>query len=267
MMIWWTTKFSRVLVGINKLARLFWCVGMNLAGRAVLIIVQTNLLLLPGNGSYPIGALCCVPTHDTHADRLCTDVHFQPQGSAVSAGQALLENYLQGVTSATTIQGSQGSTAIDSLKVAISDLRLTPVEIPALHQNLITSAALELPTNIAQTGIAYASFAVDNPFTASINILEVTSIVTYEQLTIGKIDHADLTSSPVHANGHSNITSPQLPFKFNLDPLTIVQLLLSGSQTNHVDLGPLVELLKIVTQNPNYHPPVRRDWIGTQYVG
>jgi hypothetical protein len=169
----------------------------------------------------------------------------------------LLENYLQGVTSDTTIQGSQGSTAIDSLKVAISDLRLTPVEIPASHQNLISSAAL--PTNIAQTGIAYASFTVDNPFTASINILEVTSTVIYEQLTIGKIDHANLTSSPVHANGHSNITSPQLPFKFNLDLLTIVQLLLSGAQNNHVDLGPLIGLLKIVAESPKNHTPVRRD--------
>jgi hypothetical protein len=111
-----------------------------------------------------------------------------------------------------------------------------------------------------QTGIAYASFTVDNPFTASINILEVTSTVTYEQLTIGEIDHADLTSSPVHANSHSSTTSPQLPFKFNLDPLTIVQLLLSGAQNNHVDLGPLIELLNIVAQKPNYHPPVRRHW-------
>jgi hypothetical protein len=171
----------------------------------------------------------------------------------------LLENYLQGVTSDTTIQGSQGSTAIDSLKVAISDLRLTPVEIPALHQNLISSAALVLPANIVQTGIAYASFTVSNPFTASINILEVTSAVKYEELTIGNIDHADLTTAPVHANGHSNITSPRLPFKFNLDPFTIVQLLLSAAQNNHVDLGPLIELLKTVAQNPKYRPPVRRD--------
>jgi len=171
----------------------------------------------------------------------------------------LLENYLQGVTSDTTIQGSQGSTAIDSLKVAVSDLRLTPVEIPALHQNLISSASLELPIDIAQTGIASASFTLDNPFTASINLLEVTSTVTYQQLTIGTIDHVDLTSSPVHANGHSSITSPQLSFRFNLDPLTLIQLLLSGAQNHHVDLGPLVELFKVVTLTPDSHPPVRND--------
>lgn len=169
----------------------------------------------------------------------------------------MLENYLQGVTSDTTIQGSQGSTAIDSLEVAISDIRLTPVKIPALHKNLISLATLELPTNIVQTGIAYASFTVDNPFTASINILEVASTASYEQLTVGEIDHVDLASTPVHADGHSSITSTQLPFKFNLDPLTILQLLLSGAQNNHVDLGPLIELLNTVSQNPNYHPSVR----------
>lgn len=171
----------------------------------------------------------------------------------------MLENYLQGVTSGTTIQGSQASTAIDSLKVAISDLRLTPVEIPALHENLISSASLELPLDIAQTGIASASFTLNNPFTASINLLEVTSTVMYQQLTIGTIDHVDLASSPVHANGHSIITSPQLPFKFNLDPLVILQLLLSGAQNNHVDLGPLVELFNVVTLVPDSHPSVRCD--------
>ncbi|KAH8992759.1 hypothetical protein EDB86DRAFT_3078965 [Lactarius hatsudake] len=198
----------------------------------------TNLLLLPGNQSYPIG------------------VHFQPQGDSVLAGQALLENYLQGVTSETTIQGSQDSTTIDSLKVALSEIRLTPVEIPALHQNLISSASLELPTNIVQTGIASASFTLDNPFTASINLLEVTTTVTYQQLTIGKIDHVDLSSSPVHVNGHSIVTSSQLPFKFNLNPLIIIQLLSSGAQNNHVDLGPLTQLFGIVVQNPDYRPPI-----------
>jgi hypothetical protein len=132
---------------------------------------------------------------------------------------------------------------------------------------LISSASLELPTDIAQTGIASASFTLDNPFTASINLLGVTSTVTYEQLTIGKVDHVDLTSSSVHANGHSRISSPQLPLKFNLDPFTLIQLLLSGAQNNHVDLGPLIELFRMVAQNPNFHPPVRRDWRSLWYVG
>ncbi|KAI0298570.1 hypothetical protein BC826DRAFT_1096594 [Russula brevipes] len=200
--------------------------------------ILSDLLLQPGNHSYSI------------------DVHYQPKGSAISSGRALLENYLQGVASDTAIQGSRESTEIDSLKVAMSDIRLDPVVIPALHQNLISLATLELPADIVQTGTASASFTLNNPFTASINLLEVTSNVTHESLYLGEIDHVDLSSSPVHANGHSSVTSPQLPFKFNLDPLTIIQLLLSGAQNNQVDLGPLVELFRTVVRNPNYHPPI-----------
>ena len=188
------------------------------------------------------------------------DVHFQPQGDAVSAGQALLENYLQGVTSETMIRGSQDSTTIDSLKVALSEIRLAPIEIPSLHQNLVSSVRLELPINIVQTGMASASFTLDNPFTASIDVLEVTTTVTYQQLTIGKIDHVDLSSYPVRANGHSTVTSPQLPFRFHLNPLTIIHLLNSCAQNNQVDLGPLAQLFGIVAQNPNYDLPVRRAW-------
>ncbi|OBZ73242.1 hypothetical protein A0H81_06855 [Grifola frondosa] len=178
----------------------------------------SNILIIPGNDSYAI------------------DVHYSPQGSAVSAGQALLENYLQGVQSDTTIQGSQETTPIDSLKLAMSEIRLSPVSIPALHQNLITSASLVFPTDIAQTGMATASFVLDNPFTASINLLEVTANTTFQNLSLGLIDH-------------------QLLFKFNLDPMTIIELLLAGANNNHVNLGPLTDLFNVVLQNPNDHPP------------
>ncbi|KAI9459105.1 hypothetical protein F5148DRAFT_1001220 [Russula earlei] len=197
--------------------------------------VVANFLLRPGNVSCP------------------TDVHFQPRHDAASAGQVLLENYLQGVTSDLTIQGSQRSTAIDSLKPALSTIRLTPVEIPALHRNLISSARLELPTDVVQTRKASASFTLDNPFTASINVFNILSTVTYQEFMIGKIDYLDLSSSPLHADGHSSITSPRLPFVLEMEPSTIVHLVLLGAQNNNVDLGPLVDLFKIVVQNPNYN--------------
>ena len=47
---------------------------------------------MPGNATYPV------------------QIHYAPEGSAVPTGQLLLENYLQGVDSSTTIQGSQSST-------------------------------------------------------------------------------------------------------------------------------------------------------------
>lgn len=71
------------------------------------------------------------------------------------------------------------------------------------------------------------------------------------------MDHVDVSSSPIHADGHTNITSRSLPLKFNLDAVTIIQLLTIRASQTGVDLGPLTELFQIVTLNPNFHPPVR----------
>ncbi|KAI0821788.1 hypothetical protein BC628DRAFT_1341231 [Trametes gibbosa] len=198
----------------------------------------TNLVIVPGNASYAI------------------DVLYKPHGSAVASGQKMLENYLQGVLSATTIQGSTDSTQIESLQLAMSNIRLSPVNIPALHQSLISTASLVFPTDIVKTGIAQTTFSLDNPFTASINLIEVTAKATFGSLSLGSIDHVDRSDSPIHADGHTKIESPQLPFEFNMDPIVIIQLLLQGARNNHVDLGPLPDLFDIVTSNPNVNTSI-----------
>ncbi|KAF9071074.1 hypothetical protein BDP27DRAFT_1419362 [Rhodocollybia butyracea] len=199
--------------------------------------VLDNLVIVPGTATYAI------------------DVEYSPQGGAVSAGDTLLENFIQGVNSDTTIAGSTSSTPIESLQEALSKILLSPVTIPALNQSLITSASLVFPTDIVSTGIAQTAFTLANPFTASINLLTVDANATFQNLTLGSIN-ADEASNPIHANGHSNITSPTLPFAFNLDPLTIIELLEGGAQTNGVDLGPLIQLFDFVIDNPEFKPPV-----------
>ncbi|KAH8119480.1 hypothetical protein DFH11DRAFT_1722990 [Phellopilus nigrolimitatus] len=193
----------------------------------------SDLVIIPGNGNYS------------------TDVHYAPQGGAVSAGQQMLENFLQGVDSNTVIVGSSDTTPIDSLKLALSEIKLSPVVIPALHQNLVASASLKFPTDIVQTGIASTSFTLADPFTASISLLEVAVVVTFQNITLGSISHVDLSSDPVHAGGHSNVTSQTLPFKFNLQPTVIIELLLIRSKQKGVDLGPLPDLFQVALDNPN----------------
>ncbi|KAJ7928639.1 hypothetical protein B0H13DRAFT_1968281 [Mycena leptocephala] len=198
----------------------------------------TNLIIAPGNASYPI------------------DVHYSPQGgSASAAGQKLLENFLQGVDSDSVIAGTTDSTPISSLKTALSEILLKPVTIPAIHQTLIKSATIEFPTDIVQTGLSQASFTLANPFTASINLLTVGATATFHNLTLGTID-ADISSNPIHADGHSSVTSSFLPMKYNLDPLTIVQFLMILAEQNSVDLGPLVELFQYLADNPGIKVPV-----------
>lgn len=200
--------------------------------------VISNLVIKPGNVSYPI------------------DVHYAPQGGAVTAGRTLLQNFLQGIDVETTIAGSQGSTPIESLKSALSAIRLSPVSIPALHQTLIQSVSLTFPTNIVKTGVASTSFVLKNPFTASINLLRIGATATFHGIFLGKINNIDVSSNPIHADGHSSVTSTTLPLQFNLQSLAIVQLLTIASQENRVDLGPLTQLFQFLIANPDFHPPV-----------
>lgn len=186
-----------------------------------------------------------------------SDVHYSPQGGAVSAGKALLQNFLQGVDSEVTIAGSQSSTKVESLQDSMSHIRLSTVKIPALNQNLIKSTSLTFPVDIIRTGMASASFILDNPFTASIDLLRTTAIATYQGLTLGEILNFDTSEKPIHAEGHSSVTSPELPLKLNRDPVTIIQLLLLSAKANGVDLGPLYPFFQFITQNPDFKPSVR----------
>jgi hypothetical protein len=197
-----------------------------------------NLLIVPGTRNYS------------------TDVHYAPHGDAVSAGQKMLANYIQGVDSDTTIAGTSHSTPIESLQDGLSQLKFSPVTIPALHQSIVTAASLSFPKDIVQKGVAQSTFTLDNPFTASINLLSVGSDVTYHGIKIGRINNVDLSSNPVHADGHSKATSQKLPLDFNLDPLSIINLLLTASKERNVDLGPLPGLFQVVIDNPDFHPPV-----------
>ncbi|KIM45161.1 hypothetical protein M413DRAFT_332807 [Hebeloma cylindrosporum] len=199
----------------------------------------SNLVILPGNESYPI------------------DVHYAPRGGALSAGRALLQNFLQGVDAETTIAGSAESTRIESLQPALSEIRLSPVTIPGIHQNLIKSASLTFPINIVDTGIATTSFTLANPFTASINLLKLGATANFHGLTLGTIPNIDASAHPIHADGHGEVTSPGLPLIFNLDPPTIIKLLLLTSQENNVDLGPLAQLFQFILANPDFKPPVK----------
>ncbi|KAF9529294.1 hypothetical protein CPB83DRAFT_790385 [Crepidotus variabilis] len=214
-------------------------------GQAIGSANLANLVIVPGNQNYS------------------TDVHFAPQGGAVSAGRDLLQNFLQGVDSETSIAGSRSSTPIQSLQEALSEIRLSPVAIPSIHQNLIKSTSLVFPVDIVQTGVASATFILENPFTASVNLLRVGATATYQGLTLGNIPNVDISSRPIHADGHSSVTSPPLPLKFNLEPVNIIDLLLLNSKANGVDLGPLVPLFQFIMDNPDYKPPVQT-FVNTQ---
>ena len=120
-------------------------------------------------------------------NKVPTNVHYSPQGAAnTRAGQTMLENYVQGISSTTYIRGSKGTTDIASLKQALSGIELR-VTIPPLKKLLITEDQLVIPKNIAQTSIARAKFQLANPFTASINLLKVKAKASYKGIYLSLI--------------------------------------------------------------------------------
>jgi hypothetical protein len=85
--------------------------------------------------------------------------------------------------------------------------------------------------------------------------MKVFTNATYKGVFLGTIN-VDESSSPIHADGHTNITSPTLPLKYNLDPLSIVQLLTLAAASKGVNMGPLPSLFQIVESNPNFQTAV-----------
>jgi len=149
-----------------------------------------NLVLVPGQNIVP------------------TAVHYQPSGGAAqAAGQLLLENYIQNVNSSTIIQGTDDTTPIASLKEALKTIQLNTI-IPAYTQNLITQAALSFPVDIGTTSIANAIVTLQNPFTATINLLEVVATATYQGIYLGQVNVSFETSLPVTEYSPSNAVSP-----------------------------------------------------------
>lgn len=129
-----------------------------------------NLILVPGENIVP------------------TAVHYEPSGGAArAAGQLLLENFIQAVPSDTLIIGNSGTTPIGSLKDALGTIQLATT-IPPLEQNLITQANLAFPIDIGTTGVADATVSLGNPFSASINLVDVLANATFQGLYLGQVN-------------------------------------------------------------------------------
>ena len=178
-----------------------------------------NLVLTPGVNKVP------------------TDVHYNPHGKTETAsGQQLLENYVQGVASNAVIAGTMHTTPIDSLKRALAGIRL-PTVIPPLPQLFIPEARLVIPTNIAQTRKAQVTLQVDNPFTASINLLKVNAKVFYKSHYLGVVDQN--LKPPIRAPGHTKITSRSVQLDMDIDPKNLMSFIEERATDSNTDLGPL----------------------------
>ncbi|KAM0789126.1 hypothetical protein ACM66B_003180 [Microbotryomycetes sp. NB124-2] len=241
---------------INVNARLYNPSNITIGTGDVAFGLEFNGQLI---GTANLANLVLVPGENIKA----TEVRYQPGGGAAQqAGQLLLENFVQAVPSDTIILGTDNTTPIDSLVEALKQLRIGTV-IPPLEQNLITQANLVFPPDIADTFIAQATFNLQNPFTASINLVSVNARATYQGIYLGVIDVNNL-NPVISAAGKTTITSYQLPFQLIDDPKALINFLVAAAAANGVDLGPLTSVFNqvlslqsletSVTSTPNLQP-------------
>ena len=156
---------SNITIGTGDVA-----FGLSFDGQTIGTANIANLVLVPGENIVP------------------TAVHYQPSGGAPrAAGQLLLENFIQAVPSDTLIVGNEGTTPIGSLKEALGTIQLATT-IPPLEQNLVTQANLAFPIDIGTTGVADATVSLGNPFSASINLVDVLANATFQGLYLGQVN-------------------------------------------------------------------------------
>ncbi|GAA5897781.1 hypothetical protein JCM8208_000260 [Rhodotorula glutinis] len=196
-------------------------------------------------GSVVIGDLLLIPDENL----LGTEVRYMPQGGAVAVGKVLLENFIQGIVSDVAIVGTPNTTPYGSLQKALGTISIQ-TSIPPIYQLLITKASLSFPVDIADTGIAEASFDLSNPFTASINLQGVVARATYQTFYLGQINQPTLDPE-ISAAGGKNITSRKLPFELTDDPKFLINFLIAVAQANGVDLGILLPEFQYVLSLPS----------------
>ncbi|UZJ55969.1 hypothetical protein CBS101457_005289 [Exobasidium rhododendri] len=181
-----------------------------------------------------------------------TQINYMPIGTTnVASGQLLLENYVQNVTSAALVQGNSQTTPIESLQEGLGGIALN-TNIPPLEKLIVTQASLVVPKDIAQTGIAMTSVTVANPFTASINIIDLNADANFGAITIGTINqNLAATNNIVRAPGKVTTVSQQIPININIDPKNLIRFIEAAAAAYGVSLGPLPPFFQEVLDLPS----------------
>jgi hypothetical protein len=198
----------------------------DLIGQALI----NNIVLAPGENTVP------------------TQINYMPMGGTnIASGQLLLENYVQNVTSAALVAGSDQTTPIPSLVKGLSGISLN-TNIPPLEKLIVVSTFLEVPKNIAQDGgVASVNVFLANPFTASINILNLQAAANFDGITVGTINtNLAATNNIFSAPGKVTTESNAIPFNINIDPKNLIRFIEAAAATYGVSLGPLPPYLGMV---------------------
>ncbi|RHZ76001.1 hypothetical protein Glove_208g184 [Diversispora epigaea] len=166
----------------------------------------------------------------------------------------ILQRFMSNQTTIVSQKGYDGSTDIDSLKLAMSSLNISAT-LPGLSFPMISSASVKITDATLTNVTALSVVTLANPFIASITILTVDSKITAQGYNLGSISQ-DRSKNPIILPGSGNVTVSDLPFSLNLDPPTMFGLLRVQAQLAKLDTSVLDALITIGKINVPGVPPV-----------
>ncbi|KAL8280236.1 hypothetical protein RQP46_007350 [Phenoliferia psychrophenolica] len=186
--------------------------GVSFMGEQIGTALITGLVLVPGENAIPAA------------------VYYQPSaGAQQKAGQVLLQNFVQAPPSLTT--------PIASLQAALATVKV-PATIPPVKANLVQTATITVPKDVGQTGVAFATVSIANPFSSDIFIEGVTASASYNGNALGGLSIPTL-NPPIAALGMATSTSQSLPLTLNSDLAPLVRFVEEAAVAQGVDLGDL----------------------------
>lgn len=151
---------------------------------------------------------------------------FSPNSSP--QGKQLLTYFVGGNDTVVQIAGFNGTTAVTSLLLGLSQIELTST-LPGLKSKLIQNSSLVVLPDTLTTKVAHAAVMIANPFTAPLVITKVTSTISYNGIPVGSINQ-DISSNPIAVAGKSSAVSPPLSLVMNLEPASIALLLYESAK-------------------------------------
>ncbi|CAG8470506.1 8851_t:CDS:2 [Diversispora eburnea] len=186
-------------------------------------IANTSLSLVPG-GNDLLFYSTLDPVHNANAAEI-------------------LKRFMLNQTTIVYQKGYDGSTDVESLKLAMSSLNI-PASLPGSSFPMISNASVEITGATLTNVTAQSVVALANPFIAPITILSVNSIITAHGYNLGSISQ-DRSENPIILPGSGNVTVSDLPFSLNLDPPTMFGLLRTQAQLANLDTTVLDALITI----------------------
>ncbi|KAI8873166.1 hypothetical protein GQ42DRAFT_118311 [Ramicandelaber brevisporus] len=169
--------------------------------------------------------------------------HFHPTGPSIPAGLEFLTKNINGENTTSVMQGTMGSTNVESLKLAFSKLRIA-AQVPGNQVKLLKTSSFSILPPPAKLGTAQAGFTMVNPYTATMSIFKIKSNITYHGVPLGYID-TDLSSKPFVCAGKSEATRSDIPLNLNLNPKVLIAFIKTAAAENGVDLGIVGQLLDL----------------------